>query len=332
MPTFMGFVVPADGYGIATKKVGGILATRGWAVVDMCQAADEVWQVAGPAVAMCAADWAPGIVAPDGLALYTMFESTRQPTFRTDVMNRYVSQVIVPSPWGAAMFRDNGVRTPIAVVGLGVDGLDFPRLERRRARPYTFLWTGTPDKRKGWDLAYRAFVRAFGRDPQVQLVLHFRDMPRGVKGCRDPNVKLLGGRLTHARLLELLSEADCFVYPARGEGWGQPPREAACTGLPVIATAWAGLAVGIEEWAMPLRLRGFSRADFGFWDGEDLGQWAEPDPEHLIELMRWCYAHRDEAAVRGQAAAAWLRQNQTWEQTASGIADCGGAAASRRHI
>jgi glycosyltransferase involved in cell wall biosynthesis len=336
MPTFMGFMVPADGYGIAAKQVGKLLGAQGWDVVDMCLAADERWQTHDRTVAMCAADWLPVIDAP-WLACYTMFESTRMPQFRVNILNRSAARVIVPCEWCAGVFYENGVRVPLSVVGLGVDRVDFPYLSRQREwgageRPYTFLWSGTPDRRKGWDLAYRCFIRAFGRDPGVQLVLHFRDLPKAVKGCRDPNVKLLGGRLTHGKLLEMLAEADCFVFPSRGEGWGQPPREAASTGLPVIATDFAGLEVGLADWGLPLRVKGFSRAEFGFWGDEDLGYWAEPDPEHLIERMRWCYEHRDEAAALGVLASAWLAHHATWEQTAAGIGRWGDGETGRSEV
>ena len=93
-----------------------------------------------------------------------------------------------------------------------------------------------------------------------------------------------------------------------------PPREAAAVGLPVIATQWGGLAEGIEQWALPLRVAKMSPAEDGW-----LGEWAEPDSEHLVALLRWCYEHQQEAAVLGQRAAGWLRENGSWEQTAEGV-------------
>jgi hypothetical protein len=93
------------------------------------------------------------------------------------------------------------------------------------------------------------------------------------------------------------------------------------TGLPAMATNWSGLAAGIEHWALPLRVARWSPAEFGFWGDDDLGEWAEPEPEHLVALMRWCVEHPKQAAQRGQAAAAWLRENATWERTAMAVAD-----------
>jgi len=334
MNTFMGFLLPADGYGIAGQKVGRLLAARGWSVVDMMSALesfdgtqDPHWDVAGSTVAMCTAEWLRYMSAPDGITLYTMFESSRLPAGHVELMNEKARAVIVPCDWCAEVFRANGVTTPISVAGLGVDGADFPVIERcgaqndRRDRPYTFLWSGTPDQRKGWDVAYTAFWQAFQGDTDVRMIMHFRTLPKGIKGCGDTNVELVEGRLSDAEWLALLARADAFVFPSRGEGWGQPPREAAMTGLPVMATNWSGLAAGIEHWALPLRVTRWSPAEFGFWGDDDLGEWAEPEPEHLVALMRWCVEHPKQAAQRGQAAAAWLRENATWERTARAVAD-----------
>lgn len=333
--TFMGFMRPADGYGIAARRIGGLLAERGWDVLDMIpgvtgygpehpiQEGEILWHVDGPAVVMCGAEWTQHINAPDGITLFTMFESTRLPRRQVECMNAFCRRVIVPCDWCAETFVANGVRAPISVVGLGVEAGEFPAVVRdssrcgaQNDRPYTFLWSGTPDLRKGWDVAYRAFWQAFQGDTDYRLIMHFRKLPRAIKGCGDTNVELVEGRLPDAEWLGLLARADAFVFPSRGEGWGQPPREAAMTGLPAIVTNWSGLAAGIQQWALPLRVARWSEARFGFWEDEDLGEWAEPDVEHLAELMLWCAEHPAEAAARGQAAAAWLRVHATWEETA----------------
>jgi glycosyltransferase involved in cell wall biosynthesis len=337
----MGFHMPLDGYGYGTIKIAEALLRHGdmgtgghgepWNVIDM-RAADgggmgardnRKWWLAGRAVALCMPDWLPQIDAEDGVIAFTMFEATKLPPGWAAEINRYARALIVPCQWNAEVFRANGVTVPIRVVKWGVDAEDYPLREvmvwAPRAggpRPYTFLWSGTPDRRKGYDLAYRCFWQAFGHDPSVRLVMHFRRRPVGLVGSRDPNVRIIEGMFDRPTLRLMLARADCFVFPSRGEGWGAPPREAAATGLPVIATHHGGLAEDIEHWALPLRVKGSSQADFGIPEWTDIGEWAEPDPDHLIELMRWCAGNPEQAAGRGLAAAAWLREHATWEQTA----------------
>jgi glycosyltransferase involved in cell wall biosynthesis len=328
----MGHQMPMDGYGYGTIKIGEHLRAAGWDVIDMCtpRGAYDLgdgrsWWLDGRVVALCMPDWLPRIDARDGLIAFTMFEATKLPPGWAAELNRYAQAVIVPCAWNVEVFRENGVRVPIYVARWGVDPVDYPLTEPRRhgdtETPYTFLWSGTPDRRKGYDLAYRCFWRAFGHRPDVRLVLHFRKRPPGVRGVRDPNVTIVEGMFDRPVLRSMLRRADVYVFPSRGEGWGSPPREAASMGLPVIATNHGGLAEEIEHWALPLRVAGFSTAEYGCDAWEDLGEWAEPDPEHLVELFRWCFEHQDEAAAFGRAAGQWLQANAGWERTAKRVAE-----------
>lgn len=320
--TFMGFMMPKDGYGYGTIKIAERLASR-YDLIDMtahggglgCKE-ERQWWLDGKAVALCTPDWLARIDAADGLISYTMFEATKLPEGWADKINQHSDRLLVPCQWCAEMFHDNGVHVPIDVVKWGIDPEDYWPLERLHgSRPYTFLWSGTPDLRKGYDVAYRAFYRAFGHHMGVRLVMHFRHKPPGLAGASDPNVTVVAGMFDRPVLRSMLARADAFVFPSRGEGWGSPPREAAATGLPVIATDWGGLAEEIEQWAYPLNVTGrMSPAVYGFWD--DIGEWAEPDVDHLTELMRWCYEHQSEAAAFGQQAARWLAKEATWDRTA----------------
>ena len=189
MATFMGFMMPRDGYGYGTIRIAERLRRRaGVEVVDMQlrggrfgSPEERRWTAHGPVVALCTPDWLRAIRSPR-LVTYTMFEATRLPEGWPEVINGYADGCLVPCRWCADVFRENGIRVPIGVVRWGVEPADYWPIERERGtfgprnarngtkdakregheeRPYTFLWSGTPDKRKGWDLVYRAFWRAF---------------------------------------------------------------------------------------------------------------------------------------------------------------------------
>lgn len=320
-----------DGYGYAGLRILDALTASGADVegVDLVVEGDDEqglgapgrrWQVDGDAVIMTVPAWW-GDVDCRRFVGHTMFEATRLPEGWAAAMNRHADEIVVPCEWCESVFRANGVTRPIHVARWGIDPGDYWPLERyrRQAAPYRFLWSGTPDRRKGWDLVYRAFWAAFQGADDVHLTLHFRHRPRGVVGSRDRNVDVVVGLFGRAELRQMLQRADCYVFPSRGEGWGSPPREAAATGLPVIATDFGGLAVEIEQWALPLRVERLEVAEYGYWDAGTIGEWAEPDFDHLVELMRWCYEHQVEAAGGGARAATWLAENATWERTARAI-------------
>lgn len=247
----------------------------------------------------------------------TMFESDQLPTGWADDINRSVRRLIVPSTWLVDVFRQSGVDVPIHVVPLGVNPMQFRHIERPADRmPYTFLWIGRGDNRKGWDVAYRAFIKEFGHDDRVRLMLKVREhhlMPNGRHLVfDDPNVVLI--REDQTSLTDLLAMADCFVFPSRGEGFGLPPREAAATGLPVIATNWGGLADDIEKYALPVDVSDLVVAHYSQWG--ICGMYAEPDRDDVQHWMRWCFENREAAIDRGRQAGAWVRDHLTWQHTA----------------
>lgn len=340
MLTFFGHHFPREGYGYATIQIARELQrlNAGVRVVDM-RIDDHFstpgafdWRADGTAVPLLTPLWLPSITAERVIA-FTMFEATKLPAGWADLINAHAQACLVPCQWCAEVFRHNGVRVPIRVVPLGINSADYfpapyhphpgPLPRGEGARPYTFLWTGTPDRRKGWDVAYRAFIQAFGHDRRVRLHLHFREPLPANPRFGDPNVVVTHGLISLPEMRQMFWESDCFVYPSRGEGWGSPPREAAAAGLPVIATDYGGLHEEIEHWARPLRISGLSPAEYGWFSrelGQDIGEWAEPDVHHLAELMTACVAEPLDAELFGQRAAAWLANNATYERTARGMA------------
>ena len=243
--SFLGFFEPLDGYGEATIEIGRALRALQPEVHVMDMRPPEgnrkglpqqdeedlrYWDVRpGAALALCVPRWYP-LIDAGTLAGYTMFEATRLPAGWAEAIERRCDQLVTPSEWCAEMFRANGITKPIAVVELGLNLDDYFPIERAIDKEvYTFVWSGTPDLRKGWDVAYRAFRLAFGDRTDVQLVLHFREALPGNPKFADQNVKALIGKLDRYAWRSLLARADCFVFPSRGEGWGLPPREAAAT-------------------------------------------------------------------------------------------------------
>ncbi|MBN1814709.1 MAG: glycosyltransferase family 4 protein [Anaerolineae bacterium] len=331
MFTFMGHFIQKFGYGNAAIEIGKELAwlepsvkLLDMAIPDEADASTfgeiggECWDVDGTALVMAIPLWYPFVHARR-LAAFTMCESTQIPREFIPPIEEHARLVIVPCEHCRKVY-ERMTDKPVRVAPLGIDPGEYqPMYRGQRDQPYTFLWSGTPDLRKGYDLAYGGFYRAFGHRMDVKLIMHFREFPLGLKGCTDPNVELIEGMISQERWLALLKQADCFLYPARGEGWGLPPREAAATGLPAIVTNWGGLSDQIDRWALPVRVSHLVPATFGPWDTGEIGEWAEPDVTHLVARMQWCVEHKREAAEMGMAASKWLQTYQTWTHSAQAV-------------
>lgn len=329
--TFLAHMSLYDGYGYAATKIAEALRTTAFGVpavriINMAGEEDngrspelpETYSIRGTAVVMCVP---PGWrkVQADQLVGYTMFEATRPPRGWAQMINEQSAMLVVPSRWSETVYREAGVTVPIEVVPLGVDATDYPLLPRvRDGEPYTFLWSGMSDLRKGWDIAYKTFQAAFGNRQDVRLILHFRQAPEGIR-FRDDNVDVITGKLPLPHMHDLLQQADCFVFPSRGEGWGLPPREAAATGLPVIATNYSGLSDHLSDWGIPLAVKGSQAASYGVWHAGEIGEWAVPDVDHLVTLLQTAVSQKDRMAQKGLAASRWLSEHGTWSRTARGL-------------
>lgn len=246
---------------------------------------------------------------------FTMYEDTGLPDGWAELINTRCERLIVLCEHNAETFKQAGVSVPIHVVYGGTDPDEFALVERREQdRPYTFMCLGDAGVRKGVEVAWSAFFEAFGETTDdVRLIIKTRK--NGMPGVltdsfTDPRIRVWKEDVDN--VADVYREADCFVFPSYGEGWGMPPREAAMMGLPVIATNWSGLEVGINHWALSID-------DFDMRPSllkSKNAQWAVPRVGAVAEEMRWCYDNPESANMMGFHASQWLRKNQTWTHSA----------------
>jgi glycosyltransferase involved in cell wall biosynthesis len=263
---------------------------------------------------------------------YTMLEVDGFPADWVQQANR-MDEVWVPTEFNRQGLLRSGVKRPIHVMPLGVDPHYFHpgvTAHRNPTGEFVFLSIFEWGERKDPWLLLHTFNQAFTADEPVRLVCKIMN--------RDPTVKLkeeirglgldpAGGKISylfnlefpHQQLGSLYRSADCFVAASRGEGWDMPLMEAMACGIPAIATDWGGHTefahAGI---AYPLRVRGTvpAVAKCPYYAGYS---WADPDPEHLRELLRHVYEHRDEARAVGMAAAREMAERWTWRHAARRI-------------
>lgn len=266
---------------------------------------------------------------------FTMLEVDRLPPAWVEQANQ-MDEVWAPTAWGAEMFRASGVARPVYDVPLGVDLARFSpgppreRLAERTVFISVFEW----GRRKGWDVLLRAYRAAFRPADPVLLLLKLdsrapagnplRELAAALPAPAPPVGVLYNRAMAPAELAELYRAADCFVLPSRGEGWCMPALEAMACGAPAIVTAWGGPTAFVDEAVgYPLRVGGLAPADAGepLYKG---ARWAEPDGEHLVELLRHVHRNRAEARAKGERAAAAARR-WSWDAAAARVIERLGA-------
>ena len=261
------------------------------------------------------------------LANYAWEESGFPPAW-VDEFNATLDLITVTSRFVAKVLRDNGVHTPIEVVGNGVDHMFGPFVAGKRPDhdAFRFLHVSSCFPRKGVDALLAAWIKAFDVDSGVELVIKtFANRHNGVAADlealrraypRHAPISLIEADQTAAEMRALYESADCVVCPSRGEGFGLPLAEAAALGKPLITTAYGGqsdFCTSETAW-----LCDFSFAPSGSHLGVPGSVWIEPAVDSLAQALVACRdAAPEERTRRTEAARRLVRERYSWDRAAA---------------
>lgn len=261
---------------------------------------------------------------------FTMFETDKLPEAAVwagkdgvAASCNVLDALFVPCQHNVELFRKSGVTVPIYVVHLGVNPDLYPFFERPRNRkPFTFLELGTLTIRKNPGYVLSAFLSLFSDSKDVKLLLKTQSGTLGHLELPFKNVEIIDRYSTIDENLQHYKDADCFVLPSRGEGFGLPPLEAMATGMPVIIAKNTGLLEFADErYVYTIRSAGKQKAWRYPTEWGDVGNWYESSFSDLKKKMLYVYTHREEAYEKGIVASWWVRDNFTFDKTAKRIVE-----------
>jgi hypothetical protein len=219
----------------------------------------------------------------------------------------------VPCTHNQRLWIAAGAKTPTYVINLGVDPTIYAAKESMNEGKFTFLLSGTLNGRKSPGLVYTTFNKLFKDNKDAQLIIKsVSRLPIGLP--QTENIKIINETWPEAKMAELMRQADCFVYPTQGEGFGLSPLEALSCGTTTICTNWSGPEDYLDE-SYSYALKHTISGSVGSHWGDRFG-YAVPSVEHLEYLMLHTYNNREEVFNKGQLAAKVVREKFTWKHTA----------------
>lgn len=184
------------------------------------------------------------------------------PFFELDIFNsrelihlKVPDQLVVASQWAKGILIDQGIKSQIDVVPLGVNTEIFDHnmcKDKGDDDPYVFMVGGKWEIRKAYDVLLQVFTKAFTKDDNVELWIaassdktcfsekelndwhnYYLTSPLKDKITIIPRVK------TQKDVAEKMSKADCGIFLSRAEGWNLELLEMMSMGKPIITTNYS---------------------------------------------------------------------------------------------
>lgn len=211
--------------------------------------------------------------------LFTMWETDTVPNFMKPWFGQF-DQLLVPCEHNLELFSN--YHPDATVVPLGVDLTFWRKSPQRPDGPFRFHAGGSLWLRKGLDLVVRAFTALNLPDAE----LHIKAAPHAfdTENVKHPKITLHRKWMNNEEQRDWYDQADCYVAPTRGEGFGLMPLQAIAMGIPTIMSLSTGQKdfAHLANWTIPC----------GKSEAQTVGQWDEPDLELLKAAMLDAYQKR----------------------------------------
>jgi glycosyltransferase involved in cell wall biosynthesis len=241
--------------------------------------------------------------------------------------------IFVTSTWAKEVMINNGIKSPIEVVPLGVDidVFNYQRPKTTDNNNYIFLTIGKWEIRKSHDIIPRLFKKAFPNEQDVELWIlaaeHTSSYSKEeeIKQWKNlyssSNVKIIPGVKTHTDVANIIANSNCGLYISRAEGWNLELLETMAMNKPSIVTNYSSHTEFCnKENSYLVDIHETEKANDGkAFHGQ--GNWAKIGPreeDQIIEYMRYCYNNQITTNQNGLKTA----QTYSWKNSADKIFRC----------
>ncbi|MFA5234807.1 MAG: glycosyltransferase [Sulfurimonas sp.] len=276
---------------------------------------------------------------------YGWEESEFLPQF-VEQFNSKLTMLFCMSDYVKNVMASNGVKIPLATVGIGAD-----HVLKSSSKPFDFelpkgkklLHISSCFPRKGVDVLLEVFCTLIEEYPEFTLIIKTFPNPHNniielieknnfkkTKTLEDDvflyersasSLLLINKDLEQSHINYLYENADVFVAPTRGEGFGLPQAEAMLFSLPVVTTAYGGqsdFCTKESAWLVDFE---FDYAKTHMNLSRSL--WVEPLKQSLLEQLKIVlFASKEELAPKLLVAKEHILSNCTWQHVVQRVQNC----------
>jgi glycosyltransferase involved in cell wall biosynthesis len=228
--------------------------------------------------------------------LYSMVEQTG---FTKNVDKELISEyhrTITTNHVAREVFEKAGCQN-VSVVPLGIEPNFWKYKPRKLGNKIRFCTTGYMNKRKGVDLAVKAYREIRKRYDCSLDIWNVNNVHMPKEWLDIPDLRIIEKPVLKQGLRDFYYNHDVMLAVSRGEGFNMPPVEFLSTGGSVVATDWAGHGMWMSEnFAYPVKYRMIEvdaisdifPTTMKFIDENWLvkgNMWAEPVIEDIVDRM-----------------------------------------------
>lgn len=244
-------------------------------------------------------------------------------------------EIIVSCSWAKNIIEQNNINKKTHIVPLGVDRTIFNHenfKDNHIDDKYIFITVGKWEKRKSHDIIIELFNKAFEPTDDVELWMvtsnpflnnnleqQWHDL--ALQSKMRQKIKLFPRIGTQEELANIMSYANCGIYPARAEGWNLDLLETMSLNKPVIATNYSAHSDFCnKENCYLVDVDELENAYDGLWFN-GFGEWAKIDEkqkEQIVFYMRELYKNRTTTNIAGVETA----KKFSWENSAEKLLQC----------
>jgi glycosyltransferase involved in cell wall biosynthesis len=218
---------------------------------------------------------------------------------------------VVPLSYNSHRFREENIIIPLS---------NF----RHPDKNYTFTSIFKWEDRKAPEILFKAYLEEFSWKDNVCLIVSTHNSPVTTNKMEDqineivnwnnnvakmpvekrkdfPCLRVFDKYLTNDEIVSFHKSGNVTVLPTRGEGWGLPFMQSMALGVPAIGTRWGGNTAFMNDSnSYMLNYKELKQRH------QLQGKTAEPDVQHLKQLMRYAYNNPEEVQKKGRIAKEYV--------------------------